>query len=169
MASSIHDELMYLMRTDLFSTIIPPLYISMQVDDIMRGWNAGYMFEMDCEFDATRSWTASERFDTALIYLLRHTQGLGTQGGGSKPVPTETGIVKPPTFALINYEDITPALLERLRDVAATENSAEDETLYDLGVLHERRLFPHGSKFSPSMLESLQVPYRLVDYHQASL
>src|ERR1019366_675633 len=123
--SSVHDELMYLMRGDSFEEIIPRIYIAMQLSDIMEIFNIGFTLELDCEFDVTRSWTAGKRFDSARIYMLREVGGLSAVGG--LPVATvrsEGSGEHRDNLALVRMEDVTPAIIQKLKDM--TQELEED-------------------------------------------
>lgn len=174
LASSIHDEVFYLIRTDRLDSVIPPLYIAMQLEDVLQKFQVGFSLELDCEFDQTRSWTAGTAFDTAHIYLLRHTQGLN--GAALPGVPAGAGGANPtqPNLALINFEDITPELLHHLSAEAAKIAAAssesgvphsDDESLIELGVLHNGHYYLHGGKFPSMLLQSLGLAHRMVFYH----
>lgn len=159
MASSVHDEMMYVMRDDSFDSVIPMLYIKMQLTDVLNAFGMPFQLEMDCEYDETRSWTASEKFHTAKIYLLARLAGLLE---GTVDAPTTGGL---PNAIIIDFESVTPDLLSALgRYLENTPESAPsdaDEELYELGVNQGDQLYLHGSKFPRSLLESLSVTYRM--------
>ncbi|MFA5071093.1 MAG: DNA polymerase [Candidatus Pacearchaeota archaeon] len=69
MLLSIHDEEDFLIKTAQFDNVIPELYKTMQIHDIVKLLGVDFTLEMDVEYDKTRSFTAKIKYPSARIYL----------------------------------------------------------------------------------------------------
>ena len=73
--SSVHDEAVFLSLDSERDNVIPALYNIMQLKKITDYYGLGVLFELDVEFDETRSWLSTQSLKTAKIYLLNRLQG----------------------------------------------------------------------------------------------
>lgn len=68
--STVHDELLYLIRMGALEGVIPKAYTAMQLQKVMDALRTGFCLELDVEFDTHLAWTAGKGMPTAKIYLL---------------------------------------------------------------------------------------------------
>lgn len=171
MLSSVHDEVVTMTRTDAFDSVLPQAYIALQLEDVLQMFGVGYSLELDIEYDPHRSWTATEKYATGLVYLLRHTQGLTSVRG----VPTEaapSSRPQRPNVAIISMEEVTPDLLRKLAERQLTmsqlpERFVEDDSEWlELAVLHQNHYYFHGEKFPLSLLKGIGLSPKLSFYRQ---
>lgn len=164
--SSVHDELMYLLREDCFEAVIPKIYVAMQLQDIMEYFGIGFTLEMDCEFDSTRSWTAGNRFDSGRIYMLREIQRLASVGG--LPVVSERSDKQDSNLALASMSAVTPEVVGKLRDMTQElkehANQFEGEKFLTFALVAEGEFYPYETPLPISMIERLNLDIKLGYY-----
>jgi hypothetical protein len=164
--SSIHDELMYLIRDDCFEAVIPKIYIAMQLQDIMELFGAGFTLEMDCEFDQTRSWTAGTRFDSGRIYMLREIQKISSVGG--LPVVSERGDKQDSNLALVSMGAVTPEVIGQLQgmtqEIKEHPEQFEGERFLTFAVVADGEFYPYETPLPISMIERLNIDTKLGYY-----
>lgn len=170
MASSIHDEVMNLIKGEDMPVLIPPLYSAMQISDVLEKLKVKFSLEMDCEFDKTHSWTATSRFETTRIYMLRHIQS-----NPAAPSALDAhGMTTRANLALVPYDAVTPAALEQISMIDRKQDEiygqggvADEEPSFQLGVRHEDtgRYYIHSGRFRLADLQALGFSPRLVYYH----
>lgn len=158
MASTIHDELKYLIRDGFSSEVIPKLYDVMQLNDVLDAFKLGFQLEMDCEFDLTRSWTASESLSTAKVYCLMQ------QGEKKGDMASKEGELKPFAFLDVRIEDLTPEQYVRLAAVLSS-GYVEDESgeSFSLALQEVETYYVISAKLSRSQVISVGVPVRYAD------
>jgi DNA polymerase family A len=158
--SSNHDELIYGIRDDCMDGVIPNLYVAMQEDDIMLIFSAGYRLELDCEYDATRSWTATSRFDGGKIYLLQMLQGLASVSG--MPVVMNDPEEEPLTYALAPLEGFTDEVRSLIQvGLAAVKEHPEkfaEGGVYKLATISEDGNFYVCPPLPGSLIQGLNLP-----------
>lgn len=79
--STVHDELLYLIRTGQIENVIPSAYSAMQLNEVMRSLGTGFTLELDVEYDKYGAWTAGLGVEQAKIYLLNRIAREGNSNG----------------------------------------------------------------------------------------
>lgn len=70
MAMSIHDELDFLMDYQKIDMMIPTLYTTLQIKDVVKSLGVDFDLEQDVEFDEWGAFTATSRYHNSRIFLL---------------------------------------------------------------------------------------------------
>lgn len=70
MLLSIHDEEDFLVRSKDFDTVLPSVYKTLQVTDVIKSLGVDFLLEMDVEYDLSRSFTATTKYPPAKTHLL---------------------------------------------------------------------------------------------------
>lgn len=148
MLSSVHDELVYLGHDRRLNDIIPPIYTTMQLSDVMSAFQAGFTLELDCEYDPTRSWTSSKKFHTAKIYLLNRLNGAVQEGGESSS----------PNLFIFQFSDLNKQHLESLSQFVSQHTPSSTDI--SIGVVVSDTMYLHPCKLPASFLEAWGLEYK---------
>lgn len=149
--SSIHDELLYLIRRGDIDEVIPQVYSAMQLPAVMKALRTGFSLELDVEYDRYGSWTAGVGVPTARIYLLNRLAKEKRAG------------MCAPNAAIIELADCTGPFIDACNQYVPVEGEARDFVL----VVREpgRTFVPPNGQFPRGYIEriarSLSIPYRL--------
>lgn len=154
MASTIHDELKYLVRDGMAKEVVPKLYGVMQLNDVMEAFKLGFQLEMDCEFDLTRSWTASEALSTAKVYCLMQQGELG----GSANMES-----KPFAFLGVSLDDLPQDVYPKLAQLLSAGFQCDGGESFSLAIQEGANYHVIAVKLSKTQIESLGVPVRYAD------
>ena len=140
MLLSIHDEEDFLIRSPDFDLVLPSLYRTLQVRDVIKSLGVDFLLEMDVEFDATRSFTATTKYPSAKVFLLNEIIPNMSQD-------------QTPNILLVNLEDLTPETLHKL-----TETRESQGTLR-VGVKAEHAVFICPCLSSGEELQNLGLKF----------
>jgi hypothetical protein len=156
---SVHDELVNLVQDSSLDKVIPPLYRRMQIKDILARatLKVRYSLELDCEYDNTRSWTATEALDTARIYCLMEQQRNGV------PIvlqEVEKRYIIP--IVQVKYTDIQQHA-GLLQDLLALRTQAGQETSCLVSIEHDSKVCVMELSCKLETLLGIGVPSRLGD------
>lgn len=142
MFSSVHDELVSIIKDGEIENFSPLVYEAMQIEDVIRNFGVRYNLEMDSEYDLTRSWTSTEKYDQAKIYMLRHLLKAKTSEGQL----VLNGYSIP-------FDKITRNLLEFIN--TWTEEVEEDAEVFALVSTVSQKLYVHDRRFSQNLFDAL--------------
>ncbi len=140
MLLSIHDEIDFLLRTNLFDAVIPPLYRVLQVQDIIKSLGVDFRLEMDVEYDSTRSFTASIKYPASKVFLYNEAL--------SSPSIE-------PNILLINLSDITPEILAKIKQ--PTDNA---ENTFLVGVKQLNSILVFSNRVTEGFLQGLGLSFK---------
>lgn len=150
--ASIHDELQFHLAQSKTEEILPTLYETMTLADVIEAFKITMILEQDIEYDEKgRSILMNTRFHAAKAYLLRYLRSKGDSE--TSGYPTE------PNLMVLRMEDLTKSDLELLKSLA--EQGAQSDLDKDcyLGVKSGTDLFLYPSKLPRNLLENQVFKY----------
>lgn len=151
MLASVHDEVVYLMLDEMIESLVPEVYHTMQIHDVIKHHGVGYTLEMDTEYDDTRSWTSTKKMDQAKVYLLKYLDGV--EGKGGKKLASD----RTHNGYTIPFEKLTRPLIDRLQSYS-NELHPEAKT-FILAVVRDTQLYKHEKVFPQEYLEQLAIEF----------
>lgn len=141
MLLSIHDELDFAIKSDSFDTILPELYAVLQVRDIIKSLGVDFLLEMDVEYDATRSFTATTKYPNARIFLVND-------------VLPRLEAAQEPNILVIDSEKITKEILDKVEQISYNTG------VWFLGVRYGSKIWVAPHKVDEKIVEEWGVPFR---------
>lgn len=148
--STVHDELVDLIRAGEIDRVVPKAYTAMQLQAVLRALGASFTLELDVEYDPYGSWTAGKGVATSRIYLLNRLAA-EAEGGPSRP-----------NAAIVALEDCTQEFIDGCNSYVPAEGEKPD---FQIAVRANGKLYvPPGGPFTRSHVERVartaQVPIR---------
>lgn len=148
--STVHDELLDLIRVGEIDRVVPKAYVAMQLQKVLRALGADFSLELDVEYDQYGAWTAAKSVPTARIYLMMRLAA-----------EAETG-PRLPNAAIVLLEDCTREFIDGCNRYVPSNGEQRD---FQIAVQANGKLYvPPGGPFSRSHVEGVaraaQVPIR---------
>lgn len=151
---TVHDELDSFVYKPKAADLYSEVYEIAQVRDVTKALGVDFLFELDVEYNEESSWTASDQYPRARVYLQMMLR--------SQDEPTEA--------ILFKLSDLDEPRLEALRQMAKMNEQVEQgDGFFGLMVIRENEegaddVWLHRQKFTKEQTDYLKAPNVFVSY-----